>query len=191
MSKRIKKNLDLSGGTRQEIINDICQHTLECFVSARDALLPVHDHDIKMFALQKALEYPNFRFVASDRWILEWKKQCGITSRKIQKIVSFKLIRNNEDLVDAVTKFREEFKHKSSLYHPSFIYNTDQTGFRYEVVGNRTLSYKGERRTLGSALSPKNKMTHSYTVQYTISANGNIVGDVFIYLQVKFQSIVE
>jgi len=144
-----------------------------------------------MFALQKALEYPNFKFAASDTWIFEWKKLCGITSRKIQKMVSFKLIRNNEDLIDAVTKFREEFKQKSSSYDPRFIYNTDQTGFRYEVVGNRTLSYKGERRTLGSALSPKNKMTHSYTVQYTISADGKIVGDVFICLQVKFQSILE
>lgn len=35
----------------------------------------------------------------------------------------------------------------------------------------------------GYAKSPKNLVTHSYTVQYTISASGEIIGNVFVCLQ--------
>ena len=63
------------------------------------------------------------------------------------------------------------------------VINADQSGFNYEIVSNRTLSIKGEMCTLAALSSPSNKMIHSHTVQYTINASGEIVGNVFICLQ--------
>jgi len=63
------------------------------------------------------------------------------------------------------------------------IWNSDQVGFNYEILDNRTLSWKGEKRTFGCGFSSKNKATQSYTVQYVISMSGQIIGPAYICLQ--------
>lgn len=66
-----------------------------------------------------------------------------------------------QDILSNTIKFRDEIKQIIPAYEPSNIWNTDQTGFKYEMVPSRTLTWKGERSTFGTAFSPKNKATHS------------------------------
>lgn len=89
-----------------------------------------------------------------------------------------------EQLKLSAIAFQEQIKPLLEKYDPANVWNTDQTGFKYELVSTRTLSHKGERTTLVSVNSPKNKVTHSYTVQYTIGLDGSVFNKVFVCLQV-------
>jgi len=123
------------------------------------------------------------KFKASVKWIDNFKARNGIVSRKVQKIVSCKDIERSTILEDKANSFRKTMQDFTSVFPTSHIWNTDQVGFCYELIDGRTLSWKGEHRTFGCGFSPKNKATHSYTVQYIISMDGSIVGNAFVCLQ--------
>jgi len=114
--------------------------------------------------MEKSREFPGFRFSGSKKWILNFKARHGIVSRKIQKLVSFRELRNANEIEESVVNFRSEVNQLIPKYDARCVINTDQTGFKYEVHSNRTLSYKGERCTVGALHSPNNKASHSYTV---------------------------
>lgn len=67
-------------------------------------------------------------------------------------------------------------------YDDELVWNTDQSGFNYEMVGNRTLSDKGEKTTRGLVQS-LNSMTHSYTVQIMVSNAGFLAKKAYICFQ--------
>lgn len=135
--------------------------------------------------MHKAIEFPGLNFIASESWLLCLKKRNGISSRKVQKFVSFRSIRDREEILANAENYRAEMLPIIEEYDPKKVWNTDQTGFKYEILSTQSLSHKGEEMTLGASHSPKNKATHSYTVQYIISLAGEIVGDAFICLQVN------
>ncbi len=62
--------------------------------------------------------------------------------------------------------------------------NTDQSGLEIEMVGNRTLSFKGEKTTFGKVRSVYNA-SHSYTVQFIISLTGQPIGTCYLCLKEK------
>ena len=57
--------------------------------------------------------------------------------------------------------------------------NTDQVGIEKQLHSTRTLLIQGERKAFGF----KNLITHSYTVQPTISLGGKLVGLMSLCLQ--------
>jgi len=159
---------------------------MDNFHEARSQHIIVHDFDMRRWGMQKARSYPGFKFSASDSWVLRLKQRNGIVSRRVQKLVSFREVKKQQELQEAINSFRTEMNSVIPDYSPRYVINTDQTGFKYEICSTRTLSYKGERRTFGAANSPTNRSTHSFTVQYLISLSGEIVGDVYVCLQVRF-----
>jgi len=179
------KSYILSGGTRREILDSIENHTYCRFQEERSLFNTVHDADLKAFAIQKSLEYPNFKFVASHCWINQFKMKHKISSRKVVKLVKKRTVQDETLVRQSAINFQNQMKIEMKNYSPDCIWNTDQTAFQYELVSTRTLSNKGEKTTMASAVSPKNKVTHSYTVQYIISQEGEIVGDCFVCLQVR------
>ena len=64
------------------------------------------------------------------------------------------------------------------------IWNTDQSGFEYEMTSARTISIKGEKETL-ALVQNKNATTHSYSIQAFINSNGYCAKKLFIVLQEK------
>ena len=60
--------------------------------------------------------------------------------------------------------------------------NTDQTGCQYQSSINRALAIKGSKSVFVKTQS-LNKLTHSYTAQYSITKSGDILPHVFICLQ--------
>ena len=69
-----------------------------------------------------------------------------------------------------------------SKYEEKDVFNTDQCGIQLELHSARTLSYKGEKDTVGSVRST-NATTHSYTVQPTITLDGHLLSPLFLCLQ--------
>ncbi|OXA49720.1 Tigger transposable element-derived protein 6 [Folsomia candida] len=121
----------------------------------------------KKWAIVKASEFPGFVFKASHSWLTVFKRRNKIVSRKIQKLVSFREVKDIEQIQNDAEYFRNQIVPMLQNFSPDKIFNTDQTGFRYEMTSTRTLSKKGE----------------SYTVQYVISYAGEILDPLFICLQ--------
>ncbi|XP_023239398.1 uncharacterized protein LOC111638005 [Centruroides sculpturatus] len=169
---------------RIETLKIIKEHTKQMFDEARDSYKIVKGNQLKIWALQKFLQLnSSIKFTASDSWVAKFKKEYRLASRKITKLVNKTEIVNEKDILVKAARFQTTVKNLLPSYSRNFIFNTDQCGFSYEMISPRTLSYKGEKHTIGFAHSPSNKVTHSYTVQYLINANGQVVDNVFICLQ--------
>ncbi|CAG7822586.1 unnamed protein product, partial [Allacma fusca] len=171
------------GGTRFEKYEAIDEYVFDLFKEARSTFKTVRDIDLRSWALQKSREFVDFPFKASEKWVANFKKKHNMGSRKIQKVVSEREIVDSEILMERAREFREEVLKEAPKYGDKYVWNTDQVGINYEILTTRTLSYKGERATFGFGFSPKNRATHSYTVQPIISMEGKIIGDFLVCLQ--------
>jgi hypothetical protein len=74
------------------------------FQNARLNNFPVHDINIRQWALKKSKEL-NFKFKASDSWIYNFKKKFKIRFRKICKYVTFKVDNENIKVAEASKDF--------------------------------------------------------------------------------------
>lgn len=123
-------------------------------------------------------------FTASKTWILSFKKRHGITSRKILKRYTRRQARN----VDVLQRTAIDFANKIKPYFQSHgehkIFNTDQTGVRIIQNSDRTLEIKGTKYVIGQ-VTQTNALTHSYTIQPTVCADGTLLFPVFVVLQEK------
>ena len=152
----------------------------------RDGILPVHDSDLRVWSLELAeqLDFPEFK--ASSNFPLRFKKKHRFASRKITKFVT-RIERSNEQQIrESSVKFVQDvnsFRQENFMSFGS-IWNTDQSGFEYEMTSGRTLSIKGEKETL-AFVQNKSATTHSYCIQAFINANGYCAKKLFIVLQEK------
>ena len=181
--KKVWEDQIKAGGTEEEILAEIEKFTYAQFKDARTLCKPVHDVDLQRWAVQKSLDFEYKRFKASTKWIQNFKRRNGIVSRKIQKVVSAREVTDEKLLKKEAEDFRYTVQNISPNYSQTMVWNSDQVGFNYEIIDNRTLSWKGEKRTFGCGFSPKNKASHSYTVQYVISMDGSIIGPAYVCLQ--------
>lgn len=175
------------GGTIFEMFSAIDVYVYNTFQEARAINKIIRSNHIKRWGIQKYLTFPDesFKFNASNKWVDKFKKRHKISSRKVVRLVSRKEMTESDSIIQAAKEFQHEIKELQQFYKPELILNTDQTAFQYELIPKRTLTNKGERIVQGFAESPTNSATHTYTVQYTIAASGQMVGDVFLCLQEK------
>lgn len=87
-----------------------------------------------------------------------------------------------EQTLEAAEKFQTQIRAMIQLFHEDFVINTDQTGCQYSSTYNRTYEHKGTKTVLVKK-KHLNKVTHSYTAQYTLSASGKIIPFVFLCMQ--------
>ncbi|CAG7825959.1 unnamed protein product [Allacma fusca] len=172
-----------NGGSRYDKLVEIDAYVYGRFKEAREDCKIVHDLDIRRWALQYAQVIPNFSFKASPTWLVYFKRRHGIGSRKIQRVVSKREVIERSQLLANSELYRNAIKKEVDRFSEKYIWSTDQTGVEYEMIGARTLSFRGERMTYGFGYSPKNAATHSYTVQPIISMAGDIVGNFYVCLQ--------
>jgi len=176
-----------SGGTQYEKYSYIDNFVYSKYKEARKNLHAVRNIHLRRWAMQASQTFldPRFTFKASARWLTNFKSRRGISSRKITRLVSRRQFRSFEAILEQGKKFQTELAAAATSFDPDLVLNTDQTGFVYEITPKRTFADRGEKSTLVVAKSPNNLATHSYTVQYTISKSGKIVGDVYLCLQEK------
>lgn len=183
------------GGTRNEKLLQISKYVLDQFKISSERSLSIHDIDIKRWAL-RAREEINLSptlFTASTFWVHNFKVNHGIVSRKINKFVTKKQISSKEKLLQASSEFVSKVKSEIMLVGEDNVYNSDQSGFNLETHAGRTLALKGSLKVECLAQS-LNSLTHSYTIQPIVSANGDLKSPLLIVLQEtsgKFGPIVE
>ncbi len=124
--------------------------------------MAAHDRDFQRWARKKAREL-SLDFKASQYFIINFKGDYGISSRKVEKYAINKHIIMKYLLEKNAQQFRSIVTRQFSNFNHDFILNADQTGFTYESASKRTLSIKNEKHTYLMVQS-KNAITHSFTV---------------------------
>ena len=178
---RFKQYLE-AGGNRGHKHAAIDKAVAEKVKDARDRRLPVHDYMIKKWGLEVADRLGAFEFKAGHTWIQNIKKRHGIASRKVTKYSSRAENEQQEETQRSQERFLEEYGRIRHLFPRRLVWNFDQSSFKYEVSNERTLSFVGERDTVLN-LDSRNKNTHSYTVQATISRSGHLIGRLLLCMQ--------
>lgn len=173
----------VEGNSRMTAMQTVNKNVWERFERERIAGHPIRGYHIRDWAMHEAIRLGAERhFKASTKWLHNFKRKYGISSRKITKISS----RAERDHADgdarASAKFQEEYGFLSMFIRRNTIWNVDQTGFNYEQTTLRTLSHRGERDTVCAAES-RNKRTHSYTSQPMISRDGRLIGKLLLCFQ--------
>jgi len=87
-------------------------------------------------------------FKVSLQWVNKFKESFGFSSRKICLFTSVKKQCEAEQTMDKGVEFHFDFVDNiQSNFDASEIFNTDQSGFNYTPLSNRTLSTKNEKIT--------------------------------------------
>jgi len=86
------------------------------------------------------------------------------------------------NILKETEKFQKRIARQILKFDRDYVINTDQTGCEYRVDVRRILSTKGEKST-EVFLGDFNKITHSYTAQYAITASGKLLPKVFLCMQ--------
>ncbi|KYN27979.1 hypothetical protein ALC57_02615, partial [Trachymyrmex cornetzi] len=81
-----------------------------------------------------------------------------------------------ERILKKAEKFQKRIARQIFKFNRDYVINTDQTGCEYRVNVQRFLSTK-------VFLGDFNKITHSYTAQYAITASGKLLPKVFLCMQ--------
>ena len=177
---KIKKFNDSNNtvGFENSKIKIIREKMFKKFNEFRGKFVKVSDKCLKFWAIKIAREinFPKFR--AGTYFIYKFKKDFGISGRKITKFVAKKYLQNETEIQQKVRDFREDLKNNIlPNFNQDYILNADQTNMKYEMCPKRTLALKGQRNILVK-IQNKNSTTHSYTLMPTISMNGKCFGEL-------------
>jgi len=180
--ERCKKIIEQQGSFREKVLS-VTRCCWQQFSKARSEGVPIHDEDIRRWALFQANQIGFVGFKATITWVQTFKRKFHISSRKIVVFSSVKKQADVDKTIDRGVEFHLDFLDNIyPKYQPSEIFNTDQSGFNYTPLGNRTLSLTGEKTTL-CTIAQINAHTHSYTIQPVISMEGKLISPMLICLQ--------
>ncbi|CAF1673171.1 unnamed protein product, partial [Adineta ricciae] len=169
-------------GTKKQKLEKINDYVFDMFERARENALPVHDIDLRRWALKKAMDESLHNFVASSYWLHSFKNKHNIISRKVTKIVTKRQVEDKTIIKTSADQFIADVRKRLPQYEANEVVNTDQSGIQFELHSNRTLSHKGEKVTTGTVRSI-NATTHSYTVQPTITLDGQLLSPLYLCLK--------
>ena len=91
---RFRRYLD-KHGTKKQKLEKIDDYVFDMCERARQKALPVHDIDLRRWALKQAMDESLHNFVASKYWLYTFKHKHNIVSRKITKVRDLKLFLRN------------------------------------------------------------------------------------------------
>lgn len=180
--RRWAHNLN-KGGTYKEKLTKIAHYTLNNFKDALNKKLPVHDIDLRRWALRARdlVQMPDPDFKASDSWVTKFKTENKIVSRKITKYVTKQQLLNADTLENKAKEFIETVKINIANVGAENTFNSDQSGFNLELHAGRTLAEVGQK-AVETIVQSKTSTTHSYTIQPLISASGKLLTPMLIVL---------
>lgn len=161
------------------VINDA---VYERYRAARTSRAALHGKDIRRWAFAEGLKLGADFFKASKHWLRSFQNIHRIASRKITKVRTRKEIQNESNQIDIVNEFRVRALKTFANYSDDQIFNTDQSGYQYEMHSTRTLSDVGEKNTEVGADS-LSATTHSYSIMILVDRNGRLRGNVLICLR--------
>lgn len=180
---RWKKEIQ-KGGTIFDKSCAIKKWTYDRFCEARQNQVPVTTRNLQEWALQASMQYDSedFHFSASIAWTNRFKQEYHISQRKVTRYVKSTEKRSLEAVMTAAAEFQKTCLEQCALLDLDYVLNTDQIGCEYRSNVQRTMEHVGQK-TVEVHLGDMNKVTHSYTAQYTITASGKLLPMVYICLQ--------
>jgi len=171
------------GGTLREKCKFIDKWVYDRYREARDSHHQVvTTRTLQEWGLAAATECEHIDFKASKRWAAKFKKRHRISQRKTTRRTTVHDTATLEELMAAVANFRRQVRLLAPNFEKNLIINTDQTGCQYQTVIDRTLDDIGKKEIL-VAVQNMNKVTHSYTAQYSLVMAGALLPFVFVCLQ--------
>ncbi|GBN35808.1 Valine--tRNA ligase, partial [Araneus ventricosus] len=151
--------------------------TYDRFVEARENYQQVTTRNLQQWALAAAGQFAEFEFKASESWVKKFKNKHGIRQRKVTKFVSKRETATIKETLASAATFRKQALKLIPNFNKDYVINTDQTGCQYQSNYNRTLAVKGSK-TIFVKQNDMNKVTHSYTAQYSLSLSGKVLPKV-------------
>ncbi|KMQ88678.1 pogo transposable element with krab domain [Lasius niger] len=170
------------GGGNKEKYEMINKWTLDRFRKARTEKKPVTTRMLREWASQAAVQFENFQFVESVTWVTKWKLIFKIRQRKVTRYIKSRNALDIPTILSEAEKFQKRIAKQIVKFQKDFVINTGQTGCEYRADVRRILSNKGEKTT-EVFLGDFNKLTHSYTAQYAITASGKVLPKIFLCMQ--------
>lgn len=148
--RKWKNDVD-RGIPKAEMIKQINEHVYQKFVAARETFKILRSSHLRSFAMQKYAEISNPKpnFMASSMWLKTLKRKYKIASRKINRLVSKREVKSEEEIMEAASNFQKEIQTLAPNFDPTHIFNTDQSGFSYEITSERTLTRRGKKIVFG------------------------------------------
>ena len=159
----------------------IHEYVLNQFRIARKENKIIHDRHLQYWAHEINDKVGLLNFKASSFFIRQFKIVNRIVSRKITTTVTKKYSIEEDQTNANADKYVRNINKIKGDYFP-FVYNTDQSGFQYEMHTGRTLEWKGTKKVFGVVQS-KGATTHSFTVHPTVRIDGILEPTLFICLQ--------
>lgn len=172
----------IAGGTRYDKLHAVNEFVYQQFLETRAENRPVNTRTLQEWALQKSQHFPNFEFSASQSWVEKFKNKHRIRQRAVTRYIKPSEHKSVIDVKQKAEQFQKECFKDISNFDLRFVLNTDQMGCEYRSNIKRTLDHRGTK-SVELYIGDLNKVTHSYTVMYTISASGTLLPKVFICLQ--------
>ena len=184
---RVAKNIyklsrdSMRGGSTAAKKCEVARYTLSKFIVARKEGYAIHDIHIMQWAAYRAAEI-SCSLRGSQTWVTRFKKQYGIVSRKVTKVIS----RANHGTAAVISSAADQFVASVSdifVQTPlDHIWNTDQMGIVQEITSARTLEIVGADDVIVTARNVS-ATTHSYTVMPVITASGRLLPIVLVCLK--------
>lgn len=132
---------------------------------------------------QESEEHINvFHFVASSTWLTNFLHEYRISNRRVVRYISKKEAISPEAVIKSAEEFQTLIQVILLDYDPDFVINTDQTGCEYRVNVSRTYTHTGQK-LVQLYIGDLNKVSHSYTAQYSLTKSGKLLNKVFVCLQ--------
>lgn len=91
---RFRRYLE-KNGTKKQKLDKIDDYVFDLFERAREKGLPVHDIDLRRWALKQAMDESLHNFAASKHWLHTFKHKHNIVSRKVTKVRGLKFFIRN------------------------------------------------------------------------------------------------
>ncbi|XP_032675579.1 uncharacterized protein LOC116846167 isoform X2 [Odontomachus brunneus] len=187
------RNYILSGGTFWDKMKIIKRNVYDRFTEARKQKQLVTRRLLQQWAMTEAVQYNGkgtksakdgnaFRFVASNSWLTSFIREYKISSRRVVRYISKKEIVSPESVMESTIHFQYLIKAMLPDYDPDFIINSDQMDCEYRINVTRTYTHTGEK-LVQLYIGDLNKISHTYTVQYSLTKSGKLLNKVFVCLQ--------
>lgn len=160
------------------------------FTEARNEKQLVTRRQLQQWTMSAAMQFRDadeeegnvFKFSASTSWLTNFIKNYKISNRRVVRYISKKEMQSPEQISKSAIHFQNLIQLISADYDSDYVINTDQTGCEYRVNVSKTYTHTGEK-TVELFLGDINKITHSYTAQYSMTKSGKLLNKVFVCLQ--------
>ena len=156
----------------------------EMFLAARQEAKPVRIWELHLWIAEAVQKFKPKKQCTSHSFIDSLKKDLKISSRRVTRFVTKKKLVDEPAIMEKAAHFVQQNNAfcDENCIPPENVWNSDQSGFNYEMTCDRTYEIMGTKHVL-SLVVDKNSTTHSYTLQVHLSKAGKLGSKFYLCFQ--------